>query len=72
MLVVCFKMCLRNKFKYHIHHPSNKPNFWLFVIDKLELYCISAIFQILLNSTIFGRMTPKQKTSIIEDLQKIR
>ncbi|XP_063775362.1 probable cation-transporting ATPase 13A4 [Pseudophryne corroboree] len=26
---------------------------------------------ILLNGTIFGRMTPQQKTSIIEDLQKI-
>ncbi|XP_072266260.1 probable cation-transporting ATPase 13A4 [Pyxicephalus adspersus] len=31
----------------------------------------SLVPDILLNSTIFGRMTPKQKTSIIDDLQKI-
>ncbi|CAI9612192.1 unnamed protein product, partial [Staurois parvus] len=31
----------------------------------------SLVPDILLNATIFGRMTPNQKTSIIEDLQKI-
>ncbi|XP_077343612.1 putative cation-transporting ATPase 13A5 [Lithobates pipiens] len=39
--------------------------------DIMKQHFPSLLPDILLNATIFGRMTPKQKTNIIEDLQKI-
>ncbi|XP_018422450.1 PREDICTED: probable cation-transporting ATPase 13A4 [Nanorana parkeri] len=39
--------------------------------DIMKQHFPSLIPDILLNSTIFARMTPKQKTRIIEDLQRI-
>ncbi|XP_077343613.1 putative cation-transporting ATPase 13A5 [Lithobates pipiens] len=39
--------------------------------DVMKQHFPSLVPDILLNATIFGRMTPKQKTTIIEDLQEI-
>ncbi|XP_040205474.1 probable cation-transporting ATPase 13A5 isoform X2 [Rana temporaria] len=39
--------------------------------DIMKQHFPSLVPDILLNATIFGRMTPKQKTNIIDDLQKI-
>ncbi|XP_040205475.1 probable cation-transporting ATPase 13A4 [Rana temporaria] len=39
--------------------------------DIMKQHFPSLVPDILLNATIFGRMTPKQKTTIIEDLQEI-
>ncbi|KAM5163824.1 putative cation-transporting ATPase 13A5 [Mantella aurantiaca] len=39
--------------------------------DIMKQHFPSLVSDILINATIFGRMTPKQKTSITEDLQKI-
>ncbi|XP_075056987.1 putative cation-transporting ATPase 13A4 [Mixophyes fleayi] len=39
--------------------------------ETIKQHFSSLVPDVLLNGTIFGRMTPKHKTSIIEDLQKI-
>ncbi|XP_069583244.1 probable cation-transporting ATPase 13A5 [Ranitomeya imitator] len=39
--------------------------------EIIKQYFPDMVLEILLNGTIFGRMTPKQKSGLIEDLQKI-